>query len=129
MANEFNDDYLKIDCEPHLIGDMEPINHFPGVQMWWKSIENISRPLMQNTQPETMIGLEKREAGVSLICLETALPAKFAASIEEAVGHAPPRPKGFECIEDLPRRFSVMDPDEAQIKRFIADHAMPAAGR
>ena len=73
------------------------------------------------------VGLEQREAGVPLICLETALPAKFAASIEEAVGFPPPRPPGFEGIEDLPRRFSVMDPDAAQIKRFIAGHATPAA--
>ena len=73
------------------------------------------------------VGLEQREAGVPLICLETALPAKFAASIEEAVGFPPPRPPGFEGIEDLPRRFSVMDPDAAQIKRFIAGHATPSA--
>ena len=75
------------------------------------------------------VGLEQREAGIPLICLETALPAKFAASIEEAIGCAPPRPKGFERIEDRPRRFSVMDPDVAQIKNFIADRAAPAAGR
>ena len=75
------------------------------------------------------VGLEQRAAGIPLICLETALPAKFAASIEEAIGRAPPRPKGFEHIEDLPRRFSVMDPDVAQIKSLIADRAAPAAGR
>jgi threonine synthase len=75
------------------------------------------------------VGLEQREAGVPLICLETALPAKFAASIEEAIGRSPPRPAGFERIEELPRRFTAMDPDVAQVKRFIADRASPAAGR
>lgn len=56
------DDFFKIDCEPHLIGDMEPINHFPGVKMWWKAIENISRPLMQGTPMAALAGLEQREA-------------------------------------------------------------------
>jgi len=40
------DNYFKIDPEPHLIGDMSHIDHFPGVQMWWKAIENIKRPLL-----------------------------------------------------------------------------------
>ncbi|MGA2158632.1 MAG: amidohydrolase family protein [Dehalococcoidia bacterium] len=43
---ELKDDYFKIDPEPHLVGDMEPINHYPGVQMWWRAIENIRRPLL-----------------------------------------------------------------------------------
>ena len=73
------------------------------------------------------VGLEQREPQVPLICLETALPAKFAATIEEAVGRAPPRPHGFERIEALPLRFSVMDPDTAQIKAFIADRLIAAA--
>ena len=46
MSNAFpQDDYFKIDPECHLIGDMGPINHFPGVQMWWRAIDNIRRPL------------------------------------------------------------------------------------
>ena len=46
MSNAFpQDEYFKIDPECHLIGDMGPINHFPGVQMWWRAIDNIRRPL------------------------------------------------------------------------------------
>ncbi len=37
MSDFIKDDFFKIDCEPHLIGDMEQVNHFPGVQMWWKA--------------------------------------------------------------------------------------------
>ena len=40
------DNFFKIDPEPHLIGDMSKFNHFPGVQMWWKAIENASKPLI-----------------------------------------------------------------------------------
>jgi predicted TIM-barrel fold metal-dependent hydrolase len=46
------DDYFKIDPEAHLIGDMGPIEHFPGVQMWWRAIEHIHRPLAQGFPPE-----------------------------------------------------------------------------
>jgi len=56
------DDFFKIDPEMHLIGDMAHINHFPGVQMWWKAIENITRPLMTGTPPAAFAGLEQREA-------------------------------------------------------------------
>ncbi len=63
MTGEFEkDDYFKIDPEMHLIGDMEHVNHFPGVQMWWKAIENISRPLMTGTPPDVFAGIEPREA-------------------------------------------------------------------
>ena len=41
------------------------------------------------------VGLEHREPGVPLVCLETALPAKFAATIREALGRAPARPAGL----------------------------------
>ena len=41
------------------------------------------------------VGLEHREAGVPLICIETALPAKFAATIREALGYEPKRPPGL----------------------------------
>jgi len=62
MAKEFEkDDYFKIDPEPHLIGDMEPINHFPGVQMWWKAIDAIRRPLILGTPLEVLEILEPEE--------------------------------------------------------------------
>ena len=58
-----------------------------------------------------------------MICLETALPAKFEATIVEALGEPAPRPRGFEDIEKLPQRFEVMKPDPEAVKRFIAKAA------
>jgi uncharacterized protein len=55
------DDYFKIDPEFHLIGDMEHINHFPGVQMWWRSTEGITRALNTGINPSRTEGLEKWE--------------------------------------------------------------------
>ncbi len=69
------------------------------------------------------VGLEYREAGVPLICQETALPAKFEDAIEEALGFRPPRPQGYENLESLPQRFEVMAADVERIKLYIAAHA------
>lgn len=65
------------------------------------------------------VGQAHREAGVPLICLETALPVKFAESIQEAIGHEPRRPAGFENLESLPQRFVVKDADVATVKDYI----------
>ena len=65
------------------------------------------------------VGLEHREAGVPLICLETALPAKFAATIREAVGRDPEIPYGMAGLERLPQRFCVLDADDIAVKDLI----------
>ena len=69
------------------------------------------------------VGLEHREEGVPLVCLETAQPAKFAATLEEALGHAPARPAGFEDLERRLQRFELIEPDAEVLKRYIAAHA------
>jgi len=54
-----------------------------------------------------------------LICLETALPAKFEATIIEALGCEPERPASMEGIENLPQRCEVMEVDVEALKAFI----------
>ena len=66
------------------------------------------------------IAARYREPGVPMICLETALPAKFAETIREAIGREPARPPGFEDLEALPQRFEVIEPDAEIVKRCIA---------
>ena len=68
------------------------------------------------------VGARARRAGVPMIVLETALPAKFAETIVEALGREPPRPARFEGIEALPRRFATMPADVARLKAFIAEN-------
>ncbi len=70
------------------------------------------------------VGLEYREAGVPLICLETALPAKFEEAMREALGRDPERPKGLENIESLPQRVETVDADVEAVKRYIVAHAV-----
>jgi threonine synthase len=69
------------------------------------------------------VALETLEPGVPTLVLETALPAKFAETIVEALGREPGRPAALEGIEKLPKRFEVMPADAQRIKAYIAAHA------
>jgi len=68
------------------------------------------------------VGLEHREKDIPLVCLETALPAKFSDSIVEAVGTEPSRPDGYYNLENLPQRYVEMDADATEIKTFISSN-------
>ncbi len=68
------------------------------------------------------VAREHLQAGVPMIVLETALPAKFAATIREATGLDPEPPAALRGIESLPKRFTVMAPDAAAVKHFIKQH-------
>ena len=73
-----------------------------------------------HTADGVKIALRLREPRYPMICLETALPAKFDETIVEAIGRHATRPPGFEGIEDRPQRFEVMPPDPEAVKRYIA---------
>ncbi len=62
------------------------------------------------------------DPAVPMIVLETALPIKFAETIQEALGRAPERPVRFEGIEQLPKRLQVLAADAEQVKAYIAAH-------
>jgi threonine synthase len=69
------------------------------------------------------VARQQVEFGVPMIVLETALPAKFAETIVEALGREPDRPAAMRGIEQLPKRFTVMRVDAQAVKRFIAENA------
>ncbi|WEF34469.1 threonine synthase [Pseudoduganella chitinolytica] len=66
------------------------------------------------------VAKEHLEEGVPMIVLETALAAKFNETILEALGEDAERPAGFEDIEALPQKFTVMPPDVDKVKAYIA---------
>jgi len=78
-----------------------------------------------HTADGVKIALRLREPRYPMVCLETALPVKFEATIVEALGKPAPRPPGFEGIEQLPQRFEVMRPDPGAVKEFIARPRAP----
>ncbi|HJV88350.1 MAG TPA: threonine synthase [Noviherbaspirillum sp.] len=75
-----------------------------------------------HTADGVKVAREHVAAGVPMIVLETALPAKFNETIREALGRDAERPAGFENIESLPQRFEVMPADVEKMKTFIAKH-------
>ena len=66
------------------------------------------------------VGREHLDWGVPMIVLETALPAKFAQTIVEAIGIQPERPPAMRGIEDLPKRFTEMPVDVQQVKAYLS---------
>jgi len=90
------------------------------------TIREIWRDYGVMIDPHTADGLKVgracRRPGLPLICLETALPTKFAETIREALGREPERPADLEGLERLPQRFEVMEPQVDTLKRYIAAH-------
>ena len=80
-----------------------------------------------HTADGVKIALRLREPRYPMICLETALPAKFDETIVEALGEHAPRPARFEGLEKLPQR---VDGDEARcasaVKGFISERVVVA---
>lgn len=73
-----------------------------------------------HTADGVKVAFEHRKEEIPILCLETALPAKFAATIEEALGQTPPVPPGYDDLEKLPLRVEVMDADAGAVKRYVA---------
>ncbi len=70
------------------------------------------------------VGLEHREEGIPLVCLETALPVKFENSILEALNRKPECPIGYQDLQDKPQHFRLMDVDVVSVKHYITQHAV-----
>ena len=68
------------------------------------------------------VAREHLQPGVPMLVLETALPAKFADTIEEALGFKPEPPPALRDIEALPKRFVVIAPEVTAVKRIIEAH-------
>jgi threonine synthase len=90
------------------------------IRMAW---EKFGTMVDTHTADGLKVGLEHREAGIPLVCLETALPAKFEDSIQEALGVRPERPASLENLEMLPQRVETMNAEVAAIQAYIARHA------
>ena len=62
MAIEYKkDDYFKIEPECHLMGNLEPYIHFPGVQMWMKALDGCKRAFETGMPSKIFEGLEPHE--------------------------------------------------------------------
>ena len=78
-----------------------------------------------HTADGVFIAERHREAGVPMVCLETALPVKFSDTIVEALGREPQRPAAFAGIERKAQRFTLMPADVDLLKRYVAQRCEP----
>jgi len=88
------------------------------------TIQDTHARFAQTIDPHTADGLkvarEHLKEGTPMIVLETALPIKFAATIEEALGQAPECPQHLKDIEQLPKRVLLLPADVQRVKDYIA---------
>ncbi len=91
------------------------------------TIRDVQKRYGVNIDPHTAdgikVGRELRDAEVPLVCIETALPAKFRATIKEALGREPERPPAYADLEARPQRVTILPADAARVKSFIEAHA------
>ncbi|ANN77224.1 threonine synthase [Bordetella flabilis] len=77
--------------------------------------------------PHTADGVKVAQAyvepGVPMLVLETALPAKFSDTIEEALGRRVPPPAALADLESLPQRVQILDCDAEAVKAYVRTHA------
>lgn len=101
-----------------------------GVSTHADRLETIRRVQQQYgvlIDPHTADGVKVAEQylepGIPMLVLETALPAKFSETIEEATGHPAPVPAHLTGLADLPQRVVLMDADLEQVRAYINAHA------
>jgi len=82
------------------------------------------RMLDPHTADGVKVAREQRRPGVPMVCLETALPAKFAQTIREALGREPVLPAGFAGMEQLPQRYTELPASSARVRDFLQKHAL-----
>jgi threonine synthase len=85
--------------------------------------EKYGQVIDPHTADGVKIALRLREMRTPMICLETAQPVKFDATIVEALGRHAPRPAAFEGIEQRPQRVHEMGRDAGALKKYIEEKA------
>ena len=86
------------------------------------TIRSVFEATGQLIDPHTADGVKVAVgAGVEgrIVCIETALAAKFADTIAEALGRRPHRPAAFDGLEALPQRVEVLENDDAPVRAVI----------
>jgi threonine synthase len=73
-----------------------------------------------HTADGLFVARQHAQAGIPMICLETAQPAKFAETIIEAVGVTPSAPAEYADLAWRAQRFTVMPNNVRLLKEFVA---------
>ncbi|PIJ21805.1 threonine synthase, partial [Leucobacter sp. OLES1] len=76
-----------------------------------------------HTADGVKVAREHQEAGVPMLVLETAKPAKFPEIVVEAIGAAAPLPDDLAAMLELPQHVTEMADDAEALRAFIAERA------
>ncbi|MEO8863245.1 MAG: threonine synthase [Candidatus Saccharimonadales bacterium] len=77
-----------------------------------------------HTADAVTVARTKKEDGVPIVCMSTALPVKFEPTIREALGFVPARQERFQGIEEKSLGgFTVLPNDAEAIKAFIRSNS------
>lgn len=92
------------------------------------TIREVNEKLGVLLDPHTADGVKvarslTSEIDTPIICLETALPVKFAETIAEAIGSEPEIPARFEGIMDAERHVLDLPNDAEAVKNLIRERA------
>ncbi|KQB86817.1 threonine synthase [Corynebacterium lowii] len=98
-----------------------------------QEIGDLYRRLGILIDPHTADGLVvarrwREEITGPIVCLETALPVKFADTIREAIGELPAIPERFAGIMEAPRHVREVPNDAEAVKKIIAEHGADEEG-
>jgi threonine synthase len=78
--------------------------------------------------PHTAVGVNAAQscasAGIPVVCLATAHPAKFGAAVTKAIGKPPELPHELKDLEGKESRCEVLDPDIKAVQDYITRHAL-----
>ncbi len=93
-----------------------------------QTISDIQQRFGYTLDPHTAVGVRAaahdRTQGLPIICLATAHPAKFAATVEQAIGAPLTLPPSLADLADKPSRCERMAADRQAIAAFIEAHAL-----
>lgn len=78
-----------------------------------------------HTADGVKVAAQHVEPGIPMLVLETALPAKFAEVIQEALGIDVPVPAHLRDLAKLPQRVTLLDCDAQLVRDYIKAHASP----
>ncbi|MBX3636832.1 MAG: threonine synthase [Rubrivivax sp.] len=116
------DEFARVGGYGFVSGRSTHADRLATIRETWQRCGELIDP---HTADGVKVARQHQRPGETMIVLETALPAKFASTIAEALGpHAPvpPVPAALRGLESLPRRFTVLPADVAAVRTYIQEH-------
>ncbi len=128
LMNEF-DTTKRIDLSAYLTAIQNKDEFSSGSATHQDRLEMIKRVYAASKRvidPHTAAGvktaIDQQIDECPMICMETAKPAKFEATVQEALGFVPDRPAAYKGLEQKEQRFYDCDDKADNIKSFIVQN-------